>query len=73
MFAAVHSVYRGSRRGERRRIAALLLRYIEYVRGHTRVLDREHLEERVCERYAVVKKEYDRLLPPAIASGATAS
>src|SRR4026209_1285858 len=46
---------------------------IEYARGHIQVLDREHLEARVCECYAVVKKEYDRLLPPAIASSATAS
>jgi CRP-like cAMP-binding protein len=36
---------------------------IEYRRGHITVLDREHLEARVCECYAVVKKEYDRLLP----------
>jgi hypothetical protein len=27
------------------------------------VLDRAGLEERSCECYAVVKKEYDRLLP----------
>jgi CRP-like cAMP-binding protein len=36
---------------------------IQYSRGHIRVLDREKLEMRVCECYAVVKKEYDRLLP----------
>ena len=36
---------------------------IQYSRGHIRVLDREKLEKRVCECYAVVKKEYDRLLP----------
>jgi CRP-like cAMP-binding protein len=36
---------------------------IEYGRGKITVLDREHLEARVCECYAVVKKEYDRLLP----------
>ena len=36
---------------------------IEYSRGHIRVLDRPRLEMRVCECYAVVKKEYDRLLP----------
>ena len=41
---------------------------IEYSRGRIRVLDREHLEARVCECYAVVKAEYDRLLPPAISS-----
>jgi CRP-like cAMP-binding protein len=35
---------------------------IEYARGRIRVLDRRQLEARVCECYAVVKKEYDRLL-----------
>jgi len=37
---------------------------IRYVRGHITVLDRVGLEERVCECYAVVRQEYDRLLPP---------
>lgn len=32
-------------------------------RGHITVLDRPKLEERVCECYATVKEEYDRLLP----------
>ena len=36
---------------------------IQYARGHISVLDREGLEKRTCECYAVVKKEYDRLLP----------
>jgi len=36
---------------------------IEYHRGHITVLDRAGLEKRVCECYAVVKKEHDRLLP----------
>ncbi len=36
---------------------------IRYTRGHIKVLDRPGLEERTCECYAVVKKEYDRLLP----------
>jgi CRP-like cAMP-binding protein len=36
---------------------------IRYARGHITVLDRPGLEERTCECYAVVKKEYDRLLP----------
>ena len=35
---------------------------INYHRGHITVLDRERLEQRVCECYAVVRKEYDRLL-----------
>jgi CRP-like cAMP-binding protein len=39
---------------------------IEYTRGRIRVLDRPRLEARVCECYAVVKNEYDRLLPPAV-------
>lgn len=37
---------------------------IRYARGHITVLDRPGLEQRACECYAVVKKEYDRLLPP---------
>ncbi|HEX5785714.1 MAG TPA: Crp/Fnr family transcriptional regulator [Burkholderiaceae bacterium] len=37
---------------------------ISYARGHIHVLDRAGLERRTCECYAVVKKEYDRLLPP---------
>lgn len=36
---------------------------IRYSRGHITVLDRPMLEKRVCECYAVVKKEMDRLLP----------
>jgi CRP-like cAMP-binding protein len=36
---------------------------IRYSRGRITVLDRKQLEARVCECYAVVKKEYDRLLP----------
>ena len=36
---------------------------IQYSRGHIKVLDRAKLEKRVCECYAVVKKEFDRLLP----------
>jgi CRP-like cAMP-binding protein len=40
---------------------------IQYARGHITVLDRTGLEKRSCECYAVVKKEYDRLLPHTIA------
>src|SRR5580692_8220466 len=36
---------------------------IRYARGHITVLDRDGLQRRTCECYAVVKKEYDRLLP----------
>ena len=36
---------------------------IRYARGHISVLNRAGLERRTCECYAVVKKEYDRLLP----------
>ncbi len=35
---------------------------IEYSRGHIKVLSRPKLEQHVCECYAVVKKEFDRLL-----------
>jgi CRP-like cAMP-binding protein len=40
---------------------------IRYRRGHIEVLDRPMLEARVCECYAVVKKEYDRLLDGKLA------
>jgi CRP-like cAMP-binding protein len=36
---------------------------IRYARGRISVLDRAGLERRTCECYAVVKTEYDRLLP----------
>ena len=36
---------------------------VEYVRGRITVLDRPGLEARCCECYAVVKNEYNRLLP----------
>jgi CRP-like cAMP-binding protein len=36
---------------------------IRYARGHITILDRAGLEQRACECYQVVKKEYDRLLP----------
>jgi hypothetical protein len=36
---------------------------IRYSRGRIKVLDRSKVEKRVCECYAVVKKEFKRLLP----------
>jgi CRP-like cAMP-binding protein len=41
---------------------------IAYRRGLIEVLDRKRLEARSCECYRVLKKEYDRLLPAAIAT-----
>lgn len=38
---------------------------IRYARGLIEVLDRRGLEKRACECYGVVKRECDRLLPPA--------
>lgn len=35
---------------------------IRYARGRITILNRQGLEHRTCECYAVVKKEYDRLL-----------
>jgi CRP-like cAMP-binding protein len=35
---------------------------IQYSRGHIKIIDRKKLEERVCECYAVVRQEFDRLL-----------
>ena len=40
---------------------------IRYARGRIKVLDRAGVEARTCECYAVVKKEYDRLLPQQLA------
>jgi CRP-like cAMP-binding protein len=40
---------------------------IHYSRGRITVLDRPQLEQRVCECYAVVKKEFARLLPDEMA------
>ncbi len=40
---------------------------IRYSRGRITVLDRPGLEQRTCECYAVVKKEYERLLPHKLA------
>ncbi len=40
---------------------------IHYARGHITVVDRNGLEDRCCECYAVVKTECDRLLPHRIA------
>jgi CRP-like cAMP-binding protein len=41
---------------------------IRYRRGHITVVDRKRLERRACECYAVVKREYDRLLPGRLAT-----
>nr|WP_067298231.1 Crp/Fnr family transcriptional regulator [Marinobacterium profundum] len=44
---------------------------IHYQRGHISILDRAGLEARACECYAVVKREYDRLLPAVGAQRST--
>jgi CRP-like cAMP-binding protein len=41
---------------------------IDYKRGRIRILDRAGLEQCACECYAVVKTEYERLLPNALAA-----
>ena len=41
---------------------------IRYSRGHITALDRTGIEASSCECYAVVKREYDRLLPPEAAA-----
>jgi CRP-like cAMP-binding protein len=41
---------------------------ISYSRGRISVLDRPGLEERTCECYGVVRKEYERLLPKQLAA-----
>jgi hypothetical protein len=44
---------------------------IHYNRGHIVVVDRPALERHACECYAVVKKEFDRLLPAGRAEAGT--
>jgi CRP-like cAMP-binding protein len=41
---------------------------IDYQEGRIHVLDRNAMEKRSCECYAVVKAEYDRLLPLKLAA-----
>jgi CRP-like cAMP-binding protein len=41
---------------------------IRYSRGPITILDRGGLEQRTCECYAVVRREYERLLPSVLAS-----
>jgi CRP-like cAMP-binding protein len=41
---------------------------IRYTAGHIGVVDRTGLESRCCECYAVVKREFQRLLPDTVAS-----
>jgi CRP-like cAMP-binding protein len=40
---------------------------INYSRGRIEIMDRAGLESLVCECYAVVKTEFDRLLPDEVA------
>jgi len=55
--------------GVRREVVTEAARHLQhaglnrYSRGHITMLDREGLERRTCECYAVVKRDYDRLLP----------
>lgn len=39
---------------------------LRYQRGHITIINRSGLEDKVCECYQVVKKEYDRLLPETV-------
>lgn len=41
---------------------------MRYSRGHIHILDRAGLERHACECYAVVRKEYGRLLPVQMAA-----
>jgi len=41
---------------------------ISYARGRITILDRHGLEERTCECYEVVRREYARLLPANVAA-----
>ncbi len=42
---------------------------IRYTRGHITVLDRPRLLAHSCECYGVIRREYDRLLPPGPVAG----
>ena len=42
---------------------------IHYSRGHITILDRHGLEGKVCECYADLKGEYERLLPTKVDAG----
>lgn len=46
---------------------------IQQARGRIRLLDREGLQKQACECYAVVKREYDRLLPAGLDASALRS
>ncbi|HEU6450097.1 MAG TPA: hypothetical protein VFT57_01660 [Gemmatimonadaceae bacterium] len=65
LHAAFHSAERSERRAELTddELELQASGLIRYSRGHIVVLDRDGLERRTCECYAVVKKEYERLLP----------
>lgn len=43
---------------------------IEYTRGRVSVIDRRELENRSCECYEVIRREFDQLLGPAHGSAA---
>ena len=60
----------GVRRGGVSEAAGVLRKagLIKYHRGSITLLDRAALEARACECYAVVRKEFDRLLPAGAAS-----
>ncbi len=61
-------VRRAARRRNRRRALKLQAAgCIRYSRGRITVLDRPALEQRTCECYEFVKKEYERLLPNRVA------
>lgn len=38
--------------------------FISYQRGRVKILNRKGLEEYTCECYSVIKKKFDKLLPP---------
>jgi len=60
----------GVRRGSISEIEGKLRKdgLISYHRGHLALIDRVGLQARGCECYAVIKEEFDRLLPKPIAT-----
>ena len=56
---------RNARDGSKRMFVVQQAGLIRYTRGRIAVLDRSGLEQRVCECYEVVQREYRRLLSPS--------
>jgi hypothetical protein len=59
----IQDAWRAPRRGDRGHAQTTKGRDHQLLESHMTMLDRAGLEQLTCERYALVKNEYDRLLP----------